>query len=93
MLAIFGKMIALILYTRLLEAFMLSVVGTENQKKLNYEQEYFARTLKFVIVLVAFAMSVFARIWREDVTSNFTKLETNKQKTNGNGVEEQLLEG
>ena len=48
--------------------------------------------MKFGIVLFAFALSVFARTFREDMTENFTKFSSRKEKTHGTGVEETLIE-
>ena len=65
-------MVAMIFYTRILEALMLSWMGENDQFKLSSEQEYVARSIKFGLVVVAFALSAYARIFREEITKNFT---------------------
>ncbi len=82
----------MIFYTRILEALILSWTGDNGQVKLTDEQEYTARTIKFGLVVVAFILSAYARIFREEVTKNFTAY-GDKEKTNGTGVQEQLLSG
>ena len=56
------------------------------------EQAYVVKTIKFGLVLFVFALSVYARIFREDMTENFTKFSYRKEKTHGTGVEEILIE-
>ncbi len=72
---IFGKIVAMIFYTRILEALILSWKGEKDQLKLSSGQEYFARSIKFGLVAIAFLLSVYARFFREDVTKNFTCFE------------------
>ncbi len=46
-------------------------------------QLYTVKSFKFVFTLTAFAIGLYQRIYREDITENFSK--SLKQKTNGDG--------
>ena len=79
----------MILFTRFLQTLMLSLVGEDGQTKLTDQQEYVARCIKFGLVMFTFVLSVYARIYREEVTENFTiDADDSCPKS---GVEEKLL--
>lgn len=44
-------------------------------------QLYTVKSFKFVFTLTAFALGIYERIYREDITENFSK--SLKQKVNG----------
>ena len=68
---IFGKIVCMIFYTNILEALILS--WNSDQVELTPQQQYGARTFKFVLVLIAFILSASARIYREETTKFFTR--------------------
>ena len=67
-----GKIILVILYSRILDIILLAILGSEGQTMLSRDQDFFCRILKFVILLVAFGLASYAHIYRRNITDNFT---------------------
>ncbi len=67
------KTLLFIFLTPITEMIVLSWVGTVGQSVLSENEVYFVRTVKFIIVTIAFVLALYMRIYREDLTTNFTK--------------------
>ena len=59
--------------TPVTDLIVMKWAGSINQKTLSSEQLYFARSVKFVLVTAIFALGLYSRIYREDITQNFAK--------------------
>lgn len=76
-----AKTIILIFLTPVTDMIAFSWVASADQTKLSESQLYFVKTLKFVLVILAFSIGYYSRIYREDITLNFST--SPKVKTNG----------
>ena len=52
----------------------ISWSGPTGQTTLDDTQLYVVRSFKFVLVLIAFTLGIYARIYREDVTNQFSRI-------------------
>ena len=75
-----AKTVMLVFLTPVTDMIALSWVGSPDQTTLTEAELYFVRSLKFVLVIASFTLGYYSRIYREDVTLNFS---TKKIKTNG----------
>jgi hypothetical protein len=66
------KVLVFIFLTPLTDLIVLSWVGIVGQSVLTDNQVYFIRILKFVLVFIPFVIGLYMRIYREDLTKNFT---------------------
>ena len=66
------KLVAAILYSRVLDVILLAWVGIAGQTALTSEQDYNGRVIKFVIIIFAFAIATYEHIYRRNITENFT---------------------
>ena len=85
------KIVIAIFYTRILDLIVLSAFGEINQMKLSHNQDYITRTIKFVLLLAAFAIGTYSKILREDITNNFSE-NPKFRKERSMGIKEPLLE-
>lgn len=67
-----GKVLMLIFLTPVLDMIVISWTGKVGQNNLTEPEIYFVRSVKFVLCLAAFALGLYSRIFREDVTLNFS---------------------
>ena len=51
---------------------------------------YGVKSFKFALIVIAFLLGVYAKIFREDITDNFSR--EKRPKLNALGVNEQLLQ-
>ena len=59
--------------TPVTDMIVISWVGTIGQTKLTETELYVVRSIKFVFVIASFILGVYSRIYRRDVTKNFSK--------------------
>lgn len=67
-----SKLLILLFLTPILDLIVISWAGTVGQSTLSEPEIYFVRSVKFVLCLAAFALGMYSRIFREDVTLNFS---------------------
>ena len=64
-----AKFIILVFLTPVTDLIAISWSGPTGQTTLDNTQLYVVRTFKFVLVLIAFTLGIYARIYREDITN------------------------
>jgi hypothetical protein len=69
----FAKFVILVFLTPISDLIALSWSGGSGQTQLNNTQLYAVRSIKFVLILAAFLLGSYARIFREDITNNFSR--------------------
>ena len=75
-----AKVVLLIFLTPVLDMIVISWSGKVGQDKLTEPEIYFVRSVKFVLCLAAFALGLYSRIFREDVTLNFSVMPSQPQQ-------------
>lgn len=78
-----AKIVLLLLMTPITDMIAFSWSASADQTQLTASQLYTVKSFKFVFTLTAFALGIYERIYREDITENFSK--SLKQKVNGDG--------
>ena len=68
------KFLILVFLTPLTDYIAMSWSGPAGQSTLDDTQLYVVRSFKFVLVLAAFTMGIYARIYREDITNQFSRI-------------------
>lgn len=68
------KIVLTLFYTRVLDVIILSWVATVDQTQLTAHQDNSARVIKFIFIVFAFATACYERIYREEMTENFTHM-------------------
>ena len=76
--------------TPVLDLMVLSWVLKLGQTRLTAAQFYFVRSVKFVLILAMMGLTMYARVWRQDLTENFTKCPY-EAKSVKEGVDQPLL--
>jgi hypothetical protein len=69
-----AKFIILVFLTPVTDFIAIRWSGPTGQTTLDDTQLYVVRSLKFVLVLIAFTLGLYARIYREDVTNQFSSI-------------------
>ena len=70
---IIAKFLLFVFLTPITDMIVISWVGTIGQTKLTVTELYFVRSIKFAFVIALFILGVYSRIYRRDVTKNFSK--------------------
>ena len=65
------KIFLAVLYSRVLDVMLLAWVGKAGQTALTMEQDRFCKTIKFIIILAAFAIATYEHVFRRNITENF----------------------
>ena len=67
-----AKFLILVFLTPVTDLIAIRWSGPTGQTILDDTQLYVVRSLKFVLVLIAFTLGLYARIYREDITNQFS---------------------
>ena len=71
---VFSKVMIWLLLTPLTDVIALAWVGEKHQTQLSDNELYFVRGLKAVLLMVAFSLGSYSRIYRENITEGFSKM-------------------
>ena len=66
------KFVFLIFLTPVTDLIVMKWSRASDMKSLTGQQIYFIKSIKFLLVLISFTLGIYSRIYREDITKNFT---------------------
>ena len=66
------KFVFLIFLTPVTDLIVMKTYRAADMKSLTGQQIYFIKSVKFLLVLISFTLGIYSRIYREDITKNFT---------------------
>ena len=84
-----AKFLILIFLSPVSELIALKTTGASGQTELNNRQIYTVRSFKFALVVLAFLLGSYSKIFREDITNDFSR--EKRPPASVEGVNEQLL--